>query len=437
MQMIIIIIRLSFIVIELNMKKRSTPRVSLIEPYRQHTHFSSSKEDPMLKKTTLTAAMLTIICMSGTAESETATTEADALDTAVPETEAEKIERLEREIEALKDAYIEGAPRRVKRIANRDKEESKWSDRINVGALIEVEASYVSPFEGSSESDIVVATFAPYITSKVNDWIGVEASLLYEQDETDLEVDIATVSIANSDKTPFYSIIGQTYMPFGNYDTNMVSDPLTLEIGESRETAIQVGTATFGFTGVAYMFNGDLDGDSDNSINDWGGFLGYNKEFDFGGLGLGLGYISSLGESDSLQDGIHVSDDVSGTALNARLDIGNFNIIGEYVGANDSFDTADIAYRGSGAKPSAYNIEAGYSFSTLGKDSVIAAGYQGSKESVALELPESRFLVTYAVKVLRNTGVLIEYAYDSDYDVSDGGSGENGSSLTAQLAVVF
>jgi hypothetical protein len=391
----------------------------------------------MLKKTTLAAGILTTIGISGTALSETATPAAAAPETVAPETDAERIERLEQEIEALKDAYIEGAPQRIKRIANRDKEESKWTDRIEAGALIEIEASHVSPFEGNSESDIVVATFAPYITSKVNDWIGVEAALLYEEHDTDLEVDIATVSIANPDKTPIYSIIGQTYMPFGNYDTNMVSDPLTLEIGESRETAIQAGAATFGFTGVAYVFNGDLNDDDDNSIDDWGGFLGYNREFESGALSLGLGYISSLGESDSLQEGINVSDDASGTAFNARLDIGDFNIIGEYVGANDSFDAADIAYRGSGAKPRAFNIEAGYSFSTFGKDSVIAAGYQRSKESVALELPEKRFLATYSVELLRNTSLLLEYAYDSDYDTADGGTGKHAHGLLAQLAVVF
>jgi hypothetical protein len=394
----------------------------------------------MYYKTALAAALLGTSFLSTAGMAETGTGPEAAPSTpagTTGETTAEKIERLEREIEALKNAYIEGAPQRVKRIANRDKEETHWSDRIEVGALIEIEASYVDPYEGGSESDIVVATFAPYITSKVNDWIGVEASLLYEEDETDLEVDIATVSIANPDKTPVYSIIGQTYMPFGNYDTNMVSDPLTLEIGESRETAIQVGTASFGFTGVAYVFDGDVDGDDDNSVDDWGGFLGFNREFDSGALSLGVGYISSLGESDSLQEGINVSDDVSGKAFNARLDLGDFNIIGEYVGANDSFDAADFAYRGGGAKPSAYNIEAGYSFSTLGKDSVIAVGVQGSRESLALDLPRTRYLVSYGVDVLRNTGLLFEYAYDKDYGKSDGGTGKNGSSLLAQLAVVF
>lgn len=376
----------------------------------------------MLSKTVIITVVIATIGLTGTAAAET---------------DSEKIDRLEQEIKALKDVYIEGAPRRIKRIADRDKEESKWSDRIEVGALIEVEAGYVKPYEGDSESDIVVATFAPFIASQVNDWIRLQAALLYEQDNTDLEVDIATVTITNAEKTPVHSIIGQTYMPFGNYDTHMVSDPLTLDVGESREVAIQLGVATFGVTGTAYVFNGDLDDDEGSKINDYGAFLGFNKEFDWGALSLGLGYISSFGESDTLQEGITFSDSVSGAAANTRFDIGSFSIIGEYVGANSRFELDDYEFAGNGAKPSAFNIEAGYTFNTAGKESIISIAYQGSRESIAIGLPESRAMIGYAISLMRNTGLLFEYAYDTDYSIADGGTGENASRLLGQLAVVF
>ena len=36
-----------------------------------------------------------------------------------------------------------------------------------------------------------------------------------------------------------------------------------------------------------------------------------------------------------------------------------------------------------------------------------------------------------------NTALSFEWAHDTDYDVADGGTGENADTLTAQLAVEF
>jgi len=355
---------------------------------------------------------------------------------ATAETDAEKIERLEREIEALRKAYIEGAPRRIKRIADAGKEPS-WSDRIELGALIEVEAAYVKSYEGGAESDLVVATFAPYITSKLTAWIGLEGALLYEQGDTDLEVDIATVSIANPEKTAVYSIIGQTYMPFGNYDTNLASDPLTLEIGESREVALQLGAATARLTGTIYLFNGNAEDDEGSQLNDYGAFLGYGTETDNSTFTFGLGYMKNLGDSDGLQDGITVADEVSGTAVNASVDFAGFGLIGEWVGANDRFEPDNLDWQGRGARPSAWNLEAGYTFEAGGRENTMSVAYQGTRESVALELPETRALIGYSTELLENISLLLECAYDTDYGITDGGTGNVTSAFTAQLVAVF
>jgi hypothetical protein len=382
----------------------------------------------MFKKNLIAAAVASAMCISMPV---------------MAETDAERVERLEKEIQALKDAYLGGTPQRVKKIAEREKEVS-WFDKIEVGALIEAEAGYVSPYEGDSESDIVVATFAPYIISDVNDWIGVEGALLYEEDDTDLEVDIATVSIANPEKTPFYSIIGQTYMPFGVYETNMVSDPLTLEIGETRETAIQVGAATGGFNVNVYTYNGDVDKDGKEKINSYGAAIDYGMETDSVAFAIGASYTNNLGDSDALQEGVVVGNDrVPGYSAYGIVEFAGFNLIGEYLAASKEFDSADYGFDGRGAKPNAYNVELGYGFATAGKDSTIAIGYQASDEAIDLELPKSAILVAYSVDLMTNTSLAFEYAALKDYDESDtgtlvaNGTGKSGSSFVAQLAVVF
>ena len=340
------------------------------------------------------------------------------------------------QIQPLDDANTEGAPRRIKRIAERVKETAKWLERIEIGALIEIEAGHVNLYAGDSESDIVIATFAPYITSDVNEWISLQGSLLYEQDVTDLEVDVATISIAHPETTPVYATIGQAYAPFGHYDTYMISDPLTLEIGQSREVAAQLGVATLGLTAAAYVFNGDIDHD-DSKLNDYGVFIGYDQDFDDGAISLGLGYISSLGESDGLQENITRPGRVPGSAFNARLDFRGFHLIGEYVGAHRSFGVEDYAFAGHGARPRAFNLETGYSFNMLGRESVLSVALQETKQAAPIGPPRSRAMVGYSIELMRNTGLLLEYSYDTDYDVIDGGTGQQASRFLGQFAVVF
>ncbi|NEV62213.1 LbtU family siderophore porin [Thiorhodococcus minor] len=393
-----------------------------------------------------------------------------------------RVARLERSNQALQarvrqqdaqiaeqQAALEGTPTRLKRL-EKDIEEKRaepaagvaesWLDRIEIAGLIEVETSYVSPYEGGSESDITLATAELGIAAQINDWGDAAISFLYEEDATDLEVDIASITVSNPEATPIFFAAGQLYVPFGSYETNLVSDPLTLEIGETRETALQLGFVSGGFSGSAYVFNGDRKIDGENQIGTWGATLGYARESDAGAFALGAGYISDLGDSDTLQEvtnenrtetlataqeegqdlsgySLDPSERIGGWTLNAAAELGRFNLIGEYLAATDSFDMDSLAYEDAGAKTAAWNIEAGIRFDVMGRDSVAAVAYQGTREAVALELPQERWLVGWSAEVYRQTSLSLEWAYDRDYDRSEGGTGETGSTFTAQLAVEF
>ena len=146
---------------------------------------------------------------------------------------------------AEQKASMEGMPKRMKKLEENIEEKratesvsDAWYRNIEVGALIEVEAGYTSPFEGDSESDVVLATFELGISSQVTDWVEAGGTLLYEEDETDLEVDTGYITLANADVSPLFLTAGQIYVPFGAFETHMVSDPLTLEIGETRESTL-------------------------------------------------------------------------------------------------------------------------------------------------------------------------------------------------------
>lgn len=328
-------------------------------------------------------------------------------------------------------------------IANADTD-SGWFEQIELSGVVEVEASHHSPYQGDSESDVVLATFELDISSQVTDWVEVGGSLLYEEDETDLEVDTGYILLANPDATPLSAAAGQIYVPFGRFETNLISDPLTLEIGETRESTALLGFAHSDFSGSLYAFNGTNNKNGDSRIDAWGAALDYAWESDRMSWGGGIGYISDLGDSDTLQDTIEdnlgnndIHDQVGGWTINLDGQFGAFRLIGEYLAATERFEQGEIPWKQQGAKPKAWNLEAGYGFRLLNKDATFAVAYQGTNEALAFDLPKRRWLLGLSVDIQENTALSFEWAHDEDYDQDAGGTDRNADTLTAQLAVDF
>ncbi|QMU61136.1 MAG: LbtU family siderophore porin [Gammaproteobacteria bacterium] len=321
-----------------------------------------------------------------------------------------------------------------------------WFNKIEISGVTEVEAGYNDPDDGESSSDIVLATAELSVAAEVNEWVSAETVLLFEEDDTDLEVDVAIVTIANPNK-PWFVSSGLMYEPFGMFETNLISDPLTLEIAETRETSVLAGIEHNGFSGGVYVFNGDLSEKGDDDIDNFGAFAGYMQENENSSFAINLGYINDIGDSDNLQDviqdnidaaAVEYSDQVGGFSIDGIFTYGPFNVIAEYIMATDDFEANELTYRTGGAEPEAFNIEVGYSFNVGGVPMTAALAYQGTDEAVALELPEERIIGGLSAEIFDGTALSFEWAHDDDYSDSDGGTGEfGGDTITSQLAVEF
>lgn len=359
----------------------------------------------------------------------------------------ERMAALERRIQYLEDRVAA----QDRAIVDKDRQiaelqESGWFDSTEVSGLIEIEAGRESPYEGDDASDVSVATVELGVAAQVHDWVGGKVVLLYEEGETDLEVDVATVTIGPPDG-PWSFTAGQYYLPFGTFETNMISDPLTLEVGETRDTALQFGFSSGGFHGAIFGFNGDNTDNGKDRISGYGAAMGYSMENETSAFNLNLSYINDIGDSDSLQDLIRdnlgseedneVDDHVSGWSAAAHLRYGNVSLIGEYLAAREGFQSNEVEFDGDGAEPSSWMTEVAYDFNFAGREATFALGYQGTDEALALELPEKRFLVGLSFELIEGTALAFEWAHDDDYDKKDGGSGENANIVTAQLATEF
>jgi len=315
---------------------------------------------------------------------------------------------------------------------------------VDFSGLVEVEPTAGEDFEGSNTSDIVLATVELGAQARLNQTVTANALLLFEEDtQDDIEVDAANIVIDPS-SNPYRLTVGRFYVPFGVYETAFIDDPLPLELGETRETAVMGGFETAGWRGQLWAFNGDSDDGSDNTIGQYGVTGGYALSGDTLSFDSQISLINSIADSDTLTDTINAAtpvnnldDQVAGATAQARLEAGSVAMTGEYISGLSAFDASELPFDGGGAQPAAWQAELAHSWDWATTPVTIAAGYQGTAESLALGLPRHRALLGATIEPWSATSLSLQLAKDWDYDEADGGTGNTARRITAQLAVSF
>ncbi len=329
----------------------------------------------------------------------------------------------------------------------------KISERVLIGALVEVGAVYESVHndDGTDEdfSDINLTTVEIGVEVDVNDWVDVEMAALYEDaigntaaDESDIGLDVATVTFGNADACPFYVTAGKMYVPYGALlthfpDAPLVDVPITLAFGEISEKAVLVGYEHSGLSVSGYVFNGEVDESAnDNTIDDFGFDVNYSSPEDSPvKIFAGLSYISNVAEGlgGELHDTI-VSDYIDGIAGYLHLGFCEMFLDAEYMTSLDEFAVGELSATSSGGEePSAWNIETGYNWN-WGKNLEIALKYAGSDDTAALGYPEKRWGLAFNQEIFN--GITGSVAYYRD-DFHSGDTRDDRDVLCGQVAVEF
>lgn len=308
--------------------------------------------------------------------------------------------------------------------------------------VVEVEAGFAEDFQGNETSGFELATLELGAESAVNEWVTAGAVLLYEEGTPeDIEVDAATIAIAPP-AGGWSATFGRTYVPFGGFETHLVSDTLALELGEAQETAAVVTLGGGAVSASAYAFNGDSNNGGEDEIEHYGARLAAEGGGEALAWTAALDYISSIADADGLGGGAvsnlaTLDDYIAGYAVHGTLAVGPLTVLGEYLAAADAFEPGELAFDGDGAEPAAWQAELGYGFDWGGMPATAAIGVQGTQEAPGLGLPETRTQVGLSVEPWEGTSVAVEYASADDYSTSEGGSGESADSLVIQLAAEF
>lgn len=287
-------------------------------------------------------------------------------------------------------------------------------------------------------------------------------------------VNKAFIVLGDFTKSGIYSSFGQMYVPFGVYATTMVSSPLTKILARTLARPLVIGYKSQtqnSFTATGYIFKGPSHVSSVSHVNNGGLNLSFSYRpggAHYGAV-LGAGVIGNIADSVGMQftgnnttnavlfggfggpteivpnpipnpadpndlveidsGNEHLVHRVPAYDFNVKVSVGdNLQLIGEYIFASTDFSAQDLEINGEGAKPQALNLEAVYNMPWFVNPTSISAGYQMSKDALAIGLPQKRYSVAINRSFWKNTLQSLEFRHDIDYpdDDTSGGSGRPG-----------
>jgi hypothetical protein len=313
---------------------------------------------------------------------------------------------------------------------------------VEIGGLVEVEGAYVDTKGSGGTSDLSLATLELGVEARVNPWLGARVTLLYEEGATEgdrVEVDEALVRM-KSESSPLFLEAGRMTQAFGRFEKAMISDPMTLELGETkRHATVRAGYEKDGLTASVAAFKGGVQKTGDSDINSVVAALDWAREQDDARYGFGGSWTNNMAGTDGLQgdyrnkagDRLGTADLVGGWSVNAMAGYGPVTIRGEYLAAASRFSDADTNGDAegeglSGLKPSAWNVEASYAFAIPVS---LTLRYEGADD---FGTNDRRYGATAGWDVTDGAALALEYQRGEH--VGDSG---NTDTVTVQLAMEF
>ncbi len=338
--------------------------------------------------------------------------------------------------------HIEGIDERLSKIEDgiiANDQSGEWVDGLTLSGAIEVEANYESmDFDDASvqdtdASDLALATVELGVDADIVKHV--KGHVLFKWEGDPVDVDEGFIILDGEDSVPFYLNVGKLYVPFGQFESHFISDPMTLEIGETNQNALKVGYTNDWIELSAAIFNGDIDetGDDDHMNSLAGSVVLSLPEGVVPDLALtaGVSYLSNIADSDGLEGETPgaVSDSVGGFSafLSAAFRDKVFVEI-EYLGATDDFAAGELSFDGGSTfAPRAWNIEVALA-PVEGIE--LAARYEGS-DDLGDFAPESQYGVALSYDLFESTSLAFEYLHATFQN------NDERDLLTTQLAVEF
>ena len=327
--------------------------------------------------------------------------------------------------------------RRIEELFEATRDQGKWAEKVSLSGLVEVEARY-EKFDSTDtdSSDIVLATGELGVDVDIQRHVGGHVLFLWEEGDTEpVDIDEGFIILEGEDVVPLHLNAGKMYIPFGYFKSHFISDPVTLEIGETNESAVKAGFAKDWVELCVAVFNGDIDEQGDENHID--GFVGTARftlpEDSVPNVGLtaGVSYLSNIADSDGLQGETPgaIKEHVGG--FGAFLSVSfmdRFFFEAEYIGASDEFEAGELSFdAGKRLKPKARNFELAYA---LSEDLEMAFKYEGGDDLGDFQ-PDKQLGGVISYDLFERTTLALEYL-NGEFENDD-----QRDLITSQLAIEF
>jgi len=274
------------------------------------------------------------------------------------------------------------------------------------------------------------------------DWFRGDLLITWD-DETPLEIDEGFVTVGDTETFPLFLTAGKLTLPFGLFETSMISDPLTQEIGEIKTYAGVLGIEWQGLYASTFIYDGStIDGDDDGrDLKVFGVSAGYLYEDDALVFMVGSGWIDNITDADSFSEFLHeerlqLKDRSPGAVIYSLIEYGPLTFSAEYVTALEHIEVIDEDEVEDLGRTEAWSTELSYSGEIVEAEFVVALSY-GESDSLGDLLPEKRFGAGVSFSPLPYLNLACEYLREHDYPISRGGTGDEANIVTFQMELEY
>ena len=269
-----------------------------------------------------------------------------------------------------------------------------WFNSVSIGGVIELELVSESPAGEDGTTSAGVGTAELGIAAAINDEWGGE--IVIENDDGTIALADAFLTYEPGDGLS--ASMGLQGVPFGVYDTNLITDPLTKDLGDTSAVSLVLGGEAGQLNWSLFALQPDEDG---QFADNYGVAAGFATEGDGAEFGLDVAWIS----------GVANAVDMQGMAVSGRGSLGPASALIEFVTTLEAPE--------DGATPTAWSAEVAYGFDLMGREATLAAGAGGSDEGEDVEgLAETLMLLGVSVGVWENVGIGIEWSQSEGYDAA-------------------
>ena len=346
---------------------------------------------------------------------------------------------------------------------------------LEISGKVEGQAYDTKPFNGSSSNNINISGAELDFVTHVSKWVNGMISMNYDKSapnsnggQTNAQltsnsrvyVSQAFATIGNLSLSPFYSTLGYRTLPYGEYNTSMISDTYPKMMFRINDPSLLLGyypkIGEHGFYFNAFTLKGDTGvNQTPSRLNNGGADAGYLIDNNGFKGDVGISAIANVADSNGMQaNGLSGSTEFQGfgyapvganeaaeilhkrvPGLNAHISLSknDYTIIAEGNTATTEFNPSDLAFNNHGAKPAAAHIEGVYSFNIHNIPSSFALGYDHTWQALALAIPEQRYIATWNISYFKNTITALEFKREINYK----NAGNNGTASGQGLNVVI